>query len=333
MFDACRSVKDTGRVGGTVVRDTDFPDVVALARARRAMRPCYDIHPGICKADPLFKSVKRRHDLLRRALSELGCPKGDSGKSFFLFAGHSRKRDARNALAFDDPGHVKADTYRATCVSDQADVRLGLKTFTLLDYQLMAPAGSFDLQGKLSLRRSARDTLEEVFSHGLVRGMFTCGHKWWVAYKLDVAPVPGVHNRVRLVGARSVRPCCSVRPEKGVERQDDGDALEAACDGVLGGAPKLPAKPSTADADAAADLEDALDAFLSDVVVTGEEAASEQSSDPGASDAGDDCDDDLGHIENGEEEEASDSEEFSHLSFVCAASARSFSGTASMSAS
>lgn len=327
MCLASRSVTDPGRVGCTIIQDVEFPDTLALARHRRANRPCYDLTPGPCKCDPHFKAAKRKHNLLRTALSDLGCSKAEDGNSYFLFAGHSRRRDALNAPALEDPAQVKADTFRATCLSDQTVARLGMKTFTLWDQQT-APANAFDLQGELTLRRSPKDTLEEVFSHGLCRDMVACGHRHWIVYKIDITPLPGTYSKVQLSGARGVRACFRTRGRKGVEPHDasgDVDDIEAACETSLAGHPTHKAKPAKpaklATGDDVEDIEDALEEFFAEV--EGDDKAGDRSSDTDSSDKStsdadedhkDDEDDDLGRHEKGRDEEASEEEEFFHRS-------------------
>ena len=126
-------------------------------------RPCYEVTPGICKTDVLYGQVKRLHAQMRIAMASLGCAKKDDGKSFFLVAGHARKRNVMQALAQKCPARIGADTFIAMCLSDQLDARLGLKTFTICDFDLAPGDEKFEFSTVLTLLKRKQRLVEGIW--------------------------------------------------------------------------------------------------------------------------------------------------------------------------
>ena len=306
--EACRAVDDAGRLGTSVIPDVVFPNVDALSRLRKSMRPCYEVTPGLCKTDPLFTPVQKFHSRVRKALSVLGCEKKDDGNSFFLFAGHTRKRKAREALGQEGVAHIGADAFHAVCVSDQLDVRLGLKTLTICDFDLTPADQKFDFSSVLTLRRSERNRFVEEFSHGWLRGLIADGPQWWLIYKLAVEPVAGRYDQVALTGSQGVQACFGCPSGSGDRVEEaprtEGEDLDMACAQFLEERPVFSGEP-VAERDP---FEEVMDDFFggvgdSDVAFSDGDDAHASASDG-----------DVGRCGDESENDASDAEEelFTH---------------------
>ena len=246
-YDACRAAdNDFSRLAGVVIPDKEFADVPALGRLRRANRPCFEKHPGICKTDELFNISHKLHRAMNSAMRGIGCDKQHNGNCLYLFTGFRRKRQAREVLSAmreSSTSRLVADHFIVAWLSDQMDVRAGIKTFTMCQFDLRDGAFCFGQDTQIRLVHLCGHVLDEQFGHGLARSMISLGARWWLVAQLSYNPVPDVLHTVEAVGLLGAQPCfheaqLEVKPPK-----PPGDPIEEAYDMVHAPLSKPPEPP------------------------------------------------------------------------------------------
>ena len=188
-YEKCRNCSEPDRPSNTVVENREKLNMKRLRASRKRQESCFQAHPGLCIADPMYSSIKAFHSRLVSTLRSFKFIEGSiDGTVLILFSGHARKRQAEEATrAGASNAPVTADEFLFVFLSDQPDKRRKFMTFTKC--RCIADEGCFQFGTHVGLVRTPQGSFEEYLSFAFSK-LLRSRVRWWHAHIIEYLDLP-----------------------------------------------------------------------------------------------------------------------------------------------